>query len=74
MKDTFCFIINRNNEGDESIIKEIKRTQNELTKARALFDLNRNEEGYSLLMEIKSAHQNNKLFHSLLAQYYFQKE
>ena len=61
MKDTFCFIINRNNEGDESIIKEIKRTQNELTKIRtikyldfqfSMFYQNNIKDKYFLLKEI----------------------
>ena len=54
--------------------KALELTQNELTKARALFDLGRNEEGYEILMEIKNENQNNKTFHALLAQYYYQKD
>ena len=53
--------------------KALELTQNELTKARALFDLGRNEEGYEILMKIKNENQNNKTFHALLAQYYYQK-
>ncbi len=54
--------------------KALEITQNPLTKARALFDLEKNDEGYDVLMSIKDSQQNNKLFHSLLAQYYFQKD
>ena len=54
--------------------KALEITKNELTKARALFDLDRNDEGYNQLMSIKSKYGNDKLFHSLLAQYYFQKD
>lgn len=53
--------------------KAYELTQNDLTKARALFDMDKNEEGYEILMKLKSTHQNEKTFHSLLAQYYFQK-
>ena len=54
--------------------KAYEITKNELTKARALFDMDKNEEGYQILMEIKSNYNKDKTFHSLLAQYYFQKE
>ena len=54
--------------------KAYEITKNELTKARALFDMDKNDEGYQILMNIKSNCSNNKTFHSLLAQYYFQKE
>ena len=54
--------------------KALELTKNDMTKARALFDLDRNEEGYEILMKIKSKYQNEKTFHSLLAQYYFQKD
>lgn len=53
--------------------KALSLTKNDLTKARALFDLGKNEEGYKILMDCKSKYGNDKLFHSLLAQYYFQK-
>ncbi len=53
--------------------KALALTQNELTKARALFDLDKNDEGYDVLMKCKNQLGNDKLFHSLLAQYYFQK-
>ena len=54
--------------------KAYEITKNELTKARAFFDMDKNDEGYQILMNIKSNCSNNKTFHSLLAQYYFQKE
>lgn len=54
--------------------KALDITKNELTKARALFDLNRNDEGYDVLMKVKETYGTDKLFHSLLAQYYFQKD
>ena len=54
--------------------KALAITKNELTKARALFDLGENEKGYEVLMNIKSQYGNEKIFHSLLAQYYFQKD
>lgn len=53
--------------------KALALTQNQLTKARALFDLGRNDEGYEVLMNVPSEIKKDKLFHSLLAQYYFQK-
>ena len=54
--------------------KAFEITKNELTKARALFDMDKNDEGYSLLMSIKHKFFREKTFHSLLAQYYFQKK
>ena len=54
--------------------KALAITKNELTKARALFDLGENEKGYEVLMNIKSQYGSQKIFHSLLAQYYFQKD
>ena len=54
--------------------KALAITKNELTKARALFDLGKNDKGYEVLMNIKSQYGNEKIFHSLLAQYYFQKD
>lgn len=54
--------------------KALEITKNELTKARALFDLGKNDEGYNILMGIKEEQSGNKLFHSLLAQYYYQKD
>lgn len=54
--------------------KAYELTKSDLTKARALFDMGKNEEGYSILMKIKDKFSNEKVFHSLLAQYYFQKD
>ena len=54
--------------------KAYELTQNELTKARALFDMGKNEAGYDILMKNKSKYVNEKTFHSLLAQYYFQND
>lgn len=54
--------------------KALELTKSELTKARALFDLDKNEEGYELLMKIKPNYEKEQIFQSLLAQYYFQKE
>ena len=54
--------------------KALAITKNELTKARALFDLGENEKGYEILTKIKSQYGNEKIFHSLTAQYYFQKD
>lgn len=54
--------------------KALAITKNNLTKARALFDLNENDKGYEVLMSAKEQFGNDKVFHSLLAQYYFQKD
>ena len=54
--------------------KAYELAQNELTKARALFDMGKNEAGYDILMKNKSKYVNEKTFHSLLAQYYFQND
>ena len=54
--------------------KAYELTKNDLTKARALFDMDKNEAGYEILMKNKSKYSNEKIFHSLLAQYYFQKD
>lgn len=54
--------------------KAYELAQSELTKARALFDMGKNDAGYEILMSIKDKYSNEKIFHSLLAQYYFQKE
>ena len=53
--------------------KALDLTKNDLTKARALFDLGKNDEGYEVLMSMNDEVKKDKLFHSLLAQYYFQK-
>ena len=54
--------------------KAYEITQNDLTRARALFDMEKNDEGYELLMKIQPQYGKDKTFHSLLAQYYYQKE
>ncbi len=54
--------------------KAVNLTKNELTKARALMDLNRNEEAFEILNKVKDNYKGQALIHSLLAQYYFQKE
>ena len=54
--------------------KAYELTQNELTKARALFDMGKNDEGFELLNKIKPEASKNKTFYALTAQYYFQKE
>lgn len=53
--------------------KSLELTQNDLTKARALMDLNRNDEAFEILNKIKDQYNSQPLMHSLLAQYYFQK-
>ncbi len=53
--------------------KALAITKNELTKARALFDMGDNDKGYEVLMSVKSKYEQEHTFHSLLAQYYFQK-
>lgn len=52
--------------------KALEYTQNELTKARALMDLERNGEAFEILNKIKDKYKEQPLIHSLLAQYYFQ--
>lgn len=54
--------------------KALELTQNDLTRARALMDMDRNDEAYEILVRVKDNNKNNKLIHSLLAQYYFQKD
>ena len=54
--------------------KAYELTQNELTKARALFDMGKNDEGFELLNKIKPEASKNKTFYALTAQYYFQKD
>ena len=54
--------------------KALAITKNELTKARALFDMGDNEKGYQVLIGVKDQYEKNSVFYSLLAQYYFQKE
>lgn len=54
--------------------KAYELAQSELTKARALFDMGRNDAGYEILMGVKDKYSKEKIFHSLLAQYYFKKD
>ena len=54
--------------------KALAITQNELTKARALFDMGDNESGYKVLINVKDKYSGINTYHSLMAQYYFQKE
>ncbi len=54
--------------------KALEYTKNELTKARALMDMDKNDEAFEILNKVKDQYNNQPLMHSLLAQYYFQKE
>ena len=54
--------------------KALSITKNELTKARALFDLGENEKGYQILTDNKNKYEKNPIYYSLLAQYYYQKD
>ena len=53
--------------------KALELTKNELTKARALMDLGKNDEAFEILSKIKTQYKDQPILHSLLAQYYFQK-
>ena len=53
--------------------KALKLTENELTKARALMDTDKNDEAFEILDKSRNKYNNMAMFHSLLAQYYFQK-
>ena len=53
--------------------KALAITKHELTKARALFDMGENDKGYEVLMSVKDKYLLEHPFHSLMAQYYFQK-
>ena len=53
--------------------KALNLTQNDLTKARALMDLGKNDEAFEILNKVKDKYSGHTLIHSLLAQYYFQK-
>jgi len=53
--------------------KAYEITKNEMTKARALMDMGKNDAGFEILNKIKSQYEKEPLMHSLLAQYYFQK-
>lgn len=53
--------------------KALEIAKNDLTKARALMDLGRNDEAYEILNRVKDQYKDQPLLYSLLAQYYFQK-
>ena len=53
--------------------KALEYTKNDLTKARALMDCDKNDEAFEILNRVKDNYKNEPLIHSLLAQYYFQK-
>ncbi len=53
--------------------KALKLTQNDLTKARALMDMDKNDEAFEILNKVREQYKGQTLIHSLLAQYYFQK-
>ncbi len=53
--------------------KALELTKSDLTKARALMDLDRNEEGFEILNRVRDSYKDQPILHSLLAQYYFQK-
>ena len=53
--------------------KSLELTKNDLTKARALMDLGKNDEAFEILNKVKDQYKGQTLIHSLLAQYYFQK-
>lgn len=53
--------------------KALELTQSDLTRARALMDSGKNDEGFEILNRVKSQYKELPLLHSLLAQYYFQK-
>lgn len=48
-------------------------TKNDLTKARALMDLNENDKAYSILNNCADNYKTNPQIYSLYAQYYYQK-
>ena len=54
--------------------KALEYTQQELTKARALMDIGKNDEAFEILNRVKDNYKDQPLIHSLLAQYYFQKD
>jgi len=53
--------------------KALELTKNDLTKARALMDLGKNDDAFEILNKIKENYKGQAIIHSLLAQYYFQK-
>ncbi len=59
----------RNSQPDRAL----ELTGENLTKVRALMDLERNDEAFEILNKVKDNYKGEKLIHSLLAQYYFQK-
>ena len=54
-------------------VRALNLTKNDLTRARALMDLKRNDEAFEILNSVKDQYKGKPLIHSLLAQYYFQK-
>ncbi len=59
----------RNSQPDRAL----ELTKQDLTKARALMDLERNDEAFEILDKVRETYKNQPVLHSLLAQYYFQK-
>ena len=53
--------------------KALELTQSDLTRARALMDSGKNDEGFEILNRVKNQYKELPLLYSLLAQYYFQK-
>ena len=53
--------------------KALNLTKNDLTKARALMDMGKNDEAFEILNRIRTQYNDKPILHSLLAQYYFQK-
>ncbi len=53
--------------------KALNLTKNDLTKARALMDMGKNDEAFDILNRIRTQYNDKPILHSLLAQYYFQK-
>lgn len=54
--------------------KALDITADNLTKARSMMDNGKEDEAFALLESIKGDYKKNPTFHSLIAQYYFQKE
>lgn len=59
----------RNSQPDRAL----ELSQSDLTRARALMDLGRNDEAFEILSRIRENFKTQPILHSLLAQYYFQK-
>ena len=53
--------------------RALELTKQDLTKARALMDMDKNDEAFEILNRVKNQYKGQTLIHSLLAQYYFQK-